>query len=352
MNKKIIFLILIALPFTASAVDLLNGEGLFYTQPAQVNQIGQYNLTLYERAFFNFDDNGPGRQSNTTVNLNYGLLKKLELDVTQVLYMDNYKFALDKIESVIPGQTYFHLKFANWKVNLGNRPLLLGLLVTSSYRTTDLGDIYLETPYTGAGIEGGFQLLASYYANPEYIEESPACHLNLGFKNLNDAEEIMKSTQEIPFSLAFVNSTLKREPFLEAHGSIFVERAYPGYSNTSYMYLSPGYKHKINDRINLAVSLDIRIFAAKPDFVYNDLPAYSAYRLNFAVTGLFNKIRYAGPKQLKELDQAEKRALKAEQDLQSKQLERMDLEKKVEQQNREKQEKQDELDNLKNKSGK
>lgn len=352
MNKKLAFIVLLSLPLGCFAAEFLNGQGLFYTQPAEVNLPGQYNVSLFQRAFVNFGDTGPGSQLNTSANFSYGLLKKLELELTQVLYRDLYNLGTDESEAVIPGQTYIHIKYANWETNFSGHPVLLGMAATTSFRTTDKSSGYLETPYTGGGVEGGVQLLATYYTNPEYTEESDAVHLNLGFVNYNDADEIMKSTQAIPYSFAFVRSDLQKELFVEAHGAIYVERAAPGYTNTSYMYLSPGYKHKFSDKLNLAVSLDLRVFGAEPDFVFNDLPAYSAYRLNIAVTGLFNRTRYVGPKQLQELDDAERRALQAEEELKARQQERMELEKKVDEQNKEKQQKQDELDNLKKKTGK
>jgi hypothetical protein len=337
MKKPLLLSALITLAILTNgfALEFMGGQGLFYTQSAKASDLKQLNITLYERAFLNFSDTGPGQQINTSLNANYTLTSKFELGLTQILLFSSYSPSTDESKMKLPGNTYFHFKYSGWKMNLGEYPIFLGLSLSTMWRTGIYQNAYLETPYSTGAVEGGANLLVSYYSNPDYLEESNSFHFNLGFKNLNDdSASVMESTQEIPFTLAYVKSDLQKELALEMHGSFFLNRAYP-YSATSFLYLCPSFKYKFDDLKQVAVGLDIKVFEAE-DEVYdiidnqgNKLPRYSFWRLNLAFTGMFNHIRYASPRQIKELEEAEARTLEAEQLLEQKRSERMEWEQKV-----------------------
>jgi hypothetical protein len=344
---------LLFLASISEAVEFMGGQGLFYTQPSQINQVGQFNLTLYQRLWFG-SGNGPSHQLNTTFNANYGLFPKWELGITQILYQDRYVFADDETKGLAPGNTYFHIRYAKFKFHLGQYPIFMGLDLSTCWRTASNQNIYLETIYSGGGIEGAIHFLFSYYTDPEYIEESNALHLNIGYKNLNDAPEIGNNTQELPYSLAFVKVDPKKEFSLEAHGSVFLQRYYDYYTNTSYLYLCPGFKYKFDNGLCLAGGLDVKVFEAKgkESDLPNDLPRYSAWRLNLAVTGLFRCTKYASRQQIDHLEKVKASVLSIEQVLEQKKAERVDWEQKVEQKQLELNDKQAEKEKVKTQIGK
>jgi len=337
-------LLIILLASNSGAVQFMGGAGLFHTQKAETNIPGQFNLSLYGRTAIkaDTDEMGPDSHYNSAFHLNYGLFENVELGITQLIYQDIYNFSTDKEDYQIPGDTFFHLKFAGFKLNWGENPLFWGFDLGTSYRTADKRHNNYFEEFTAGGIGGYINLMFSYYWRPDNKEQSPSIHINAGYKNHNDhATDIMQSTQEIPISIAFLMATKHLDYSLELHGYDFIERVSKNkYSEADVVYVCPGIKYKAKFGLQIGLGVDINVYQEEITGSYLNELQHPDYRVSLHITGLFNTIRYAKRKHLERLDRIKREALDAEKTLEAKRAERRSWEQRLE-------EKQEELEKKK-----
>lgn len=291
-SKKILFLliILVLVPYISEAAQFLGGVGLFYTTSARTYAPGQLSFSLYTRTFTKPITGIREITSNTgVICANYGTTNHLELSVSQIFYQDvNYDLQQDGNNYQIPGHTQIILKMANYRMKMGQNFLFFG----GKASITKQGKYYntfLE-PYFDYGIAAQIEFISSYYLNPYYPEESPSFHLNVGYANYNDHEELMKSGQAIPLSIGYQKANLKYDYSVELSGSFFIKEPYlSAYSRENYLYITPGYKYKLYMGVHIGVAFDILVMSGKESTVnayapFNqDYSQYPNWRLNFKI---------------------------------------------------------------------
>jgi hypothetical protein len=98
------------------------------------------------------------------------------------------------------------------------------------------------------------------------------------------------------------------------------------------------------------VALDVLVYSQKAtEFELPfDLPQYSTWRLNIAITGLFNAKRYASPTHIQKLNTTKSDCLSAEELLKEKQSEREEWQKKLDDKQKELEQKKKEKEELQN----
>ena len=249
-------------PYVSEASQFLGGKGVFYTTTAQTYIPGQLGFSLYSRLYTKPLTGIRDVTINTAaLCINFGFSNNIEIGVSQVLYQDvNYELTEEDVTYMIPGYTQVNFKMANYKIGVGQNFLFYGgrLSITKQGRYYNS---FLE-PYYDAGIAGQIDLICSYYWNPYYPEESPALHLNLGYANFNDAEEIMDSGQAMPVAFAYVRSNLKYDYSIEVSGRFFTNKPYKSaYSRESYLYISPGFTYKIFIGLHIGAAFDILVYS-------------------------------------------------------------------------------------------
>ncbi len=290
MNFRTLFLlglIFCLISPSSFALQFNGGKGLIYTSAAQTNAPGLLSFDLYTRSYSKPLAGRDIRNNVMAISGNFGFTQHTELGVTQIVYQDiNYNLQSTSDNYQLMGYTQLHFKLANYRINLGNKYLFFGTMLNVT-KQGKLYNIYLE-PYYDVGIAGELDFLFSYYWNPFYPEESPALHLNFGYINFNDHQEIFQSGQAIPVSLGFVKSSLRYDYGAEIHGRLFVNPPYAeAYSQENYLYFSPSYRYKIFLGLSIGLYADILLFSQdeKTDNQYvEDLPSipqYSEWRIGF-----------------------------------------------------------------------
>jgi len=279
---------LLLLPALTFGDQFVGGDGAFYTTSAQTFAPGKLSFALYTRSYAKPVTERDIRNNTAAMAAHFGFTKHIEFGATQILYQDVNYDIIGEETTLAPGYTQIVGKMANYKFAMGENFIFYGgkMSITKQGKTYNL---YLE-PYYDIGIAGQIDFLASYYMNPFYPKESPSFHLNLGYCNLNDATQLTKSGQAVPFSLAYINSKLKKEYSVEISGRLFLQETpvSEAYSQENFIYLTPGFKYNFFLGLSVGAALDVLLYSGDDNTTNKysntmeagDYPNYAAWRLN------------------------------------------------------------------------
>ncbi|MDZ7338169.1 MAG: hypothetical protein ONB30_06505 [candidate division KSB1 bacterium] len=311
--KRFIFVVLSLAIVAASSSGwahgwLNGGKGLLHVRPAW--SMEPRHLTLYAHSDF-FGKVGQVTELRSVaywdvvglVNLSYGLNRRFELGITQVVYQDNHKTA--------PGYNLMDDLFVTVKMGgLGSKTsaLSFGLAANGRFPTAKYHNLAFE-PYSAGKFSWGFTGMMSYALDPLYPDDDVSLHLNLGYLNYNDVGEeltdwpkrignlsVTSPTQEFLYGLGLKLPTREFDYGLEFYGNSFIQTPpASAYARENYLYICPSVVYKPARWASILFALDYRLTADKDEtkygvgyapigpFVDEKIPNYPTWRVNVGV---------------------------------------------------------------------
>lgn len=289
--RRLVLLVLLLEMAAASSTSwahgwLNGGKGLLHVRPAW--SMEPRHLTLYAHSDF-FGKVGEVDQLTAVaywdvvglVNLSYGLNRRFELGITQVVYQDNHK--------VSPGYNLLDDLFATVKLGgLGSKTSALSFALAANGRfpTAKYHNLAFE-PYSAGKFTWGFTGIMSYALDPLYPDEDVSLHLNLGYLNYNDVGQkltdwpehvgnltVKSPTQEFLYGLGLKLPTREFDYGLEFYGNSFIQKPpVSAYGRENYLYICPSVVYKPARWVSFLCALDYRLTADLDDTKYG--PSYA-----------------------------------------------------------------------------
>lgn len=238
------------------------------------------------------------------LNLNYGLGKRYQIGISQIVYQDNHKSGKG---FNFPDDMFLKVKFGSFPEKAG--PIKFGLLVTTRLPFAKYHNIQLE-PYSAGSVEFGLMGLFSFSKNQIYPDDEFNAHVNFGLIDHNDngkkftesnIEYInQKNSREIYGGVALIYPITKFDFSVEIYGNHNISKPPPAaYSRHNYLYVTSGVTYNAFYWLSLACGFDFRLTKNKSSNSYlisnctaNMLPAYPTWRVNFNVrVNLVSKLK-------------------------------------------------------------
>ncbi|MCC7429484.1 hypothetical protein IT568_01455 [bacterium] len=304
--------------------------GIFALSPlnalysAEINYVGSYDMrnissgrTLGKGVFtFGMDIKGydAGNQYSTIIGrwlFNYGITDNFALSIVPIFYED-FNFSQKPITRAeqynLPGNTSIGIKYG-WHFMDGKLDLSTGFLL--GVTTGQVQNVVFE-PYEANAYSGELRVAGTFNLDEENIAVSPKIHLNLAYKNHNDAGE-NTATDEILYGLGVEYSiNTQWKVGLEIYGNQYITKppkdVYNGvkFQRSNYLYIAPRVDYVNSDWMKFFLSFDIRaVVGADKEFVY-DKKTFDTYPSIRGVIGMeissgpsdFSKSKYLNPDDL------------------------------------------------------
>ncbi len=305
---KRIALLSLSIFFIFYQSDLLSNQqqgsrGPIYVSSAWNLLKGDLTVHAGTRLYFNNKSYSTSSDNVTAVtywnlqgrmSLAYGLMKHLQIGLSQVLYQDNHKGGKGYN---LPDDLYLNFKYASQPLK-SNKFNFGGELITR-IPLAEHHNIILE-PYSAGKLEAGVIGLLSFTTNPVFPENGINVHANLGLIDHNDhgvklnensqVQSVKKhNSRQITAGLAMIYPTTQFDFSAEVYGNYYISKPpQTAFSRHNYLYFTPGITYSPFYWLAFKFGLDLRLTPNKSSASHEinstlprHLPSYPTWRVNF-----------------------------------------------------------------------